>query len=138
MPTKILCATDGSEHSRIAVLHAAQMAKTGAASLVFVTVNVALGAAARGPVGYKFEEGEVQRILDEAAAIAKEAGVSDCKTESVRSRDTAYAVVQQAEELGVDHIVVGTGDRSLASRLMLGSVSREVASKAHCSVTIAR
>jgi nucleotide-binding universal stress UspA family protein len=137
MPTKILCATDGSEHSRIAVLHAAQMAKTGAASLVFVTVNMALGAP-RGPVGYKFEEGEVQRILDDAAAIARDAGVSDCKTESVRSRDTAYAVVQQAEELGIDHIVVGTGDRSLASRLMLGSVSREVASKAHCSVTIAR
>jgi nucleotide-binding universal stress UspA family protein len=137
MHKKILCATDGSEHSRIAVLHAAEMAKTNAASLVFVTVNVALGGP-RGPVGYKFEEGQVQKILSEAAMIARDAGVSDCKTESVRSRDIAYAVVQQAEELGVDHIVVGTGDRSLASRLMLGSVSREVASKAHCSVTIAR
>ena len=137
MPKKILCATDGSEHSRVAVLHAAQMAKTNAASLVFVTVNTALGGP-RGPVGYKFEESEVQRILNEAAAVARDAGVSDCKTESVRSRDTAYAVVQQAEELGIDHVVVGTGDRSLASRLMLGSVSREVASKAHCSVTIAR
>jgi nucleotide-binding universal stress UspA family protein len=137
MPKKILCATDGSDHSRIAVAHAAQMAKTNGASLVFVAVNVALGGP-RGPLGYHFDESQVQKILSEAAAIAKEAGVSDCKTESVRSRDIAYAVVQQSEELGVDHIVVGTGDRSLASRLMLGSVSREVASKAHCSVTIAR
>jgi len=137
MPTRILCATDGSEHSRTAVSYAAQLAKANAASLVFACVNVALGGP-RGPIGYKFEESEVQRILSEAAATARDAGVSHCKTESVRSRDIAAALVRQAEELGADHIVVGTGDRSLASRLMLGSVSREVASKAHCSVTIAR
>jgi nucleotide-binding universal stress UspA family protein len=72
------------------------------------------------------------------ATDAEQAGVSDCKTVSVKSRDAAYAIVQQAEQLGADHIVLGTGDRTIVSRLMLGSVSSEAAAKAHCSVTIAR
>lgn len=137
MPKVILCASDGSEHSRAAIAFATQFAKSNAASLVFVTVNVAVGGP-RGPVGFQRDEAQISKILDEAMGIAKQAGVTDCKTVSVRSRDAAYAIVQQAEELGVDHIVMGTGDRSVVSRLMLGSVSREVASKAHCSVTIAR
>lgn len=137
MAKVILCATDGSEHSRVAATYAAQLAKANGASLVFVTVNVALGGP-RGPVGYQHDEAQIKKILDETVAVAKQAGVADCKTVSVRSRDAAYAVIQQAEEQRADHIVIGTGDRSVVSRLMLGSVSREVAAKAHCSVTIAR
>jgi nucleotide-binding universal stress UspA family protein len=89
-------------------------------------------------LGYQRDEKQITSILDDAARVAKEAGVSDCKTLWVRSRDATYAVVQEAEQLEADHIVVGTGDRPVASRLMLGSVSREVAAKARCSVTIAR
>jgi nucleotide-binding universal stress UspA family protein len=137
MPKVILCATDGSEHSRVATALAAQLAKSNAASLVFVTVNVAVGGP-RGPLEYQWNEGQIKSILDDAGRLAKEAGVTDCKTVWIKSRDAAYAVVQQAEQLEADHIVVGTGDRPVVSRLMLGSVSREVAAKAHCSVTIAR
>jgi nucleotide-binding universal stress UspA family protein len=137
MPKVILCATDGSEHSGVATAFAVQLAKNSAASLVFVTVNVAIGGP-RGPLGYQRDEGQIKSILDDAVRIAKQAGVSECKTIWIKSRDAAYAIVQQAEQLEADHIVVGTGDRPVVSRLMLGSVSREVAAKAHCSVTIAR
>lgn len=137
MPKVILCATDGSEHSRVAIAFAAQLAKSSAASLTFVTVNLAIGGP-RGPLGYQHDEDQIKSILDDAVRIAKEAGISDCKSVWVRSRHAAYAVVQEAEQLEADHIVVGTGDRPAVSRLMLGSVSREVAAKAHCTVTIAR
>jgi len=137
MTKVILCATDGSEHSRVATAFAAQLAKSNAAPLVFVTVNVAVGGP-RGPLEYQRDEGQIKSILDDAVRTAKEVGVSDCNAVWVKSRDAAYAVVQQAEQLEADHIVVGTGDRPVVSRLMLGSVSREVAAKAHCSVTIAR
>ena len=43
-----------------------------------------------------------------------------------------------AEQNGFDHIVVGTGGKGAVSRMMLGSVSRDVASRAHCPVTVAR
>jgi nucleotide-binding universal stress UspA family protein len=137
MTRLVLCATDGSEHSRIAVASAGQLAKASDAKLIILSVNVALGGP-KGPLGYQHSEAEIQKILNDAVLIAKHAGVPECRTVEVKSRDTARAILHCAEEEGVDHIVLGTGDRSLASRLMLGSVSREVSSKAHCSVTIAR
>lgn len=137
MPNAILCAIDGSEHSKIAVAYASQLAKGEGRKLIFLSVNIALGGV-RGPLGYQRDDAEVKNILDEAEAVAKEVGVSTCSTVAVKSRDAAWAIVQYAEKQNADHIIVGTGDRSAVSRLMLGSVSREVASKAHCPVTIAR
>lgn len=137
MPKLLLCATDGSEHSRAAVAFSGQLAKNSGGKLIILMVNVALGGP-KGPLGYQRGDAEVAKILGEAAVAAREAGASECRTVDARSRDAARAILEYAEEAGVDHITVGTGDRSVVSRLMLGSVSREVASKAHCSVTIAR
>jgi nucleotide-binding universal stress UspA family protein len=57
---------------------------------------------------------------------------------ALRSREAAAAIVQYAEENGFGHIVVGTGDKHGISRLVLGSVAADVASRAHATVTIAR
>lgn len=137
MPNAFLCATDGSEHSKIAVSYASHLAKSEGRKLIFLSVNIALGGA-RGPLTYQRDDAQVKDILNEAESVAKEAGLSACDKVTVKSRDAAWAIVQYAEEQNVGHIIVGTGDRSIASRLMLGSVAREVASKAHCSVTVAR
>ena len=137
MAKLVLCATDGSEHSRIAVTFAGQLAKDSGAKLIILSVNVALGGP-KGPLGYQRTETEVRKLLDDAASVAKQTGASECRTVEAKSRDAARAILQYAEEEGVDHIILGTGDRSFASRLMLGSVSREVSAKAHCSVTIVR
>jgi nucleotide-binding universal stress UspA family protein len=137
MAKLILCATDGSEHSGVAVTFAGQLAKFSGAKLVILSVNVAVGGP-RGPLGYQRADAEVRKMLDEAASTAKQAGASECRTVEAKSRDAARAILQCAEEEEVDHIVLGTGDRSMASRLALGSVSREVSAKAHCCVTVAR
>ena len=137
MTSKILCATDGTEHSAHAVELAATLAAKLGASLSICAVNVARGGA-RGPLIYNWEDDQVKKILDSAAAVARKAGAGQVEELALRSREAAAALVQYAEENGFDHIVVGTGDKRGVSRLMLGSVAADVAGRAHCSVTVAR
>ena len=134
---KILCATDGAEHSAHAVELAGAMASKMGAELAVCIVNVARGGA-RGPLVYNFEDAEINRLLDATARRARDAGASKVEEIVLRSRDAAAAVVQYAEENGFDHIVVGTGDKRGLSRLVLGSVAADIAARAHCTVTIAR
>ena len=137
MTAKILCATDGTDHSLHAIQLAAQMADKLGAKLSICAVNLARGGT-RGPLIYSWEDADVKRILDTAVAEAKKAGATAVEELALRSRDAAAAIVQYAEESGFDHIVVGTGDKRGISRLVLGSVAADVAGRAHCSVTIAR
>ena len=137
MTRKILCSTDGTAHSEHAIVTAAELSAKLGASLSICTVNVALGGA-RGPLIYSMEDGQVKKVLDEAAAIARKAGAGTVDEVALRSREAAAAIVQYAEENGYDHIVVGTGDKRGVSRLVLGSVAADVAGRAHCTVTVAR
>ena len=137
MTRKILCATDGAPHSQHAVELAAQLSAKLGAGLAICTVNIARGGI-RGPLIYSMEDAEVKRVLDSAAAIARKAGAGKSEEVALRSREAAAVIVQYAEENGFDHIVMGTGDKHGVSRLVLGSVAADVASRAHCSVTVAR
>ena len=147
MTSKILCATDGTENSTHAVELAGLLAAKLGASLSICAVNVARGGV-RGPLIYNWEDAEVRKaiqraidvksILDAAAKAARKAGASQVDELALRSREAASAIVQYAEENGYGHIVVGTGDKRGVSRLVLGSVAADVASRAHCSVTVAR
>ena len=139
MTKKVLCAVDDSEHAKIAVGVAGELAKATGADLTLLAVNAPMGSPARGGIAiYAWEDSDLKRILDDATAIAKKAGVSDPKTVSVKSRDAARAIVVYAEDNDVDHIVVGTGGKGGVTRLMLGSVSQDVIGRAHCPVTVAR
>ena len=137
MTSQILCATDGTDHSAHAIELAAQMAAKFGAKLSICAVNVARGGA-RGPLIYSWEDDEVKKVLDAAAAAAKMAGAPAVEELVLRSREAAAAIVQYAVDNGFDHIVVGTGDKRGVSRLVLGSVAADVAGRAHCSVTVAR
>ena len=137
MTTKILCATDGTEHSTHAVELAARLAAKFGAELSICAVNVARGGV-RGPLVYSWEDAEVKQILDSAAAAAAKAGAKQVDELALRSREAASAIVQYAEENGYDHIVMGTGDKRGVSRLVLGSVAADVSGRAHCTVTVAR
>lgn len=136
MPRKILCATDGSKHSDQATAFAADLAKQTGAELIYLTVNpVLLARGARSPL---FDDKEVKKALDSAAAAAKKAGVKNIKCVDASARDVGGAVVAYAEKNGVDHVIVGSGGKGAASRLLIGSVSNDVVNKAHCPVTVVR
>ncbi len=137
MTKKILCPTDGTEHSSLAVIQAAEMAAKFGAALTLCVVNVAHGGP-RGPTIRHWTDAEVEKILERASALAKKHGVADPHRVDVISREAAPAIVQYAESNGYDHIVMGTGDKRGMSRLMLGSVAADVSGRAHVSVTVAR
>ena len=52
--------------------------------------------------------------------------------------DPAGIIRQRAQELNVDLVVVGSRGLGTIDRLLLGSVSSSVASRAHCSVLVVR
>lgn len=137
MYKKILCATDGSDHAQVAVDQAVELARKDGAKLAFVMVNVVTGGP-HGPLMYRWEEPYVAKTLATARTSAEKAGLSEIDVVEIKSRDAAAAVLEYANEQAVDSIVTGTGDRNALSRLGLGSFAREVAAKAHCSVTVAR
>lgn len=137
MTKKILCPTDGSDHAMIGVLQAAELAKLTGAHLTICAINLALGGA-RGPLINHWTDAEAEEVLQKAAAAAKAQGASDIDTVAVVSRTAAPAIIAYGEEIGADHIIMGTGDKRGVKRLVLGSVAAEVAGQAHCTVTVAR
>jgi nucleotide-binding universal stress UspA family protein len=139
MIKKILCAVDDTQFSKAAITVAADLAKGLNADLTFLVVNKLTGAYGHGGAAtYVWNDSTVKRLLDGAAKAAKKAGVQVVKCTNVASRDIGRAIVIYAEENDIDHIVVGTGDKTGVSRLMIGSISSDVVERAHCPVTVAR
>lgn len=137
MTTKILCATDGTDHSSIAVIQAAEAAARSKVPLTVCAVNVTHGGP-RGPLINHWTEAEVEAILKDAEDLARKYGAKEPSTVVLRAREAAAGVITYAESNGYDHIFMGTGDKRGISRLVLGSVAAEVAGRAHCTVTVAR
>lgn len=137
MTSKILCPTDGSDHATVGVMLAAEVAKATGGHLTICAVNIAHGGF-RGPTISHWTSEEVKKILEDAEALARREGATDVGTLEVVAREAAPAIIAYAEQNGYTHIVMGTGDKRGLQRLVLGSVASEVASRAHCTVTIAR
>jgi nucleotide-binding universal stress UspA family protein len=79
---------------------------------------------------------EVDAMLSEASGAAAHAGV---ETRSyAREGDPADAILDVAEELGSELIVVGNKGMTGAKRFLLGSVPNKVSHHAPCSVMIIR
>lgn len=137
MDKSILVATDGTEHSKVAVSYAVNLAGHTGAELVVALVNVALGGI-RGPLLYTYEDKEAEKIVQLAAEEARRAGIKSIKEVVIASREADSGIVQYADEKKIDHIIVGTGEKRGVSRLVLGSVAADIARRAHCTVTVAR
>jgi nucleotide-binding universal stress UspA family protein len=74
--------------------------------------------------------------VDEAAAVLMDAG-RDVLTEVLHGR-AATQIVETAQRLSLDLIVVGSRGRTGLGRSLLGSVAGEVLASATCSVLIVR
>lgn len=93
------------------------------------------------------EDVETEAILENAEAHYKEL-FDALKTEAasqgliprfeIVAGHPANQIVYRAEQNGVDLIVVGHRGRSFFERLLVGSVSKQVLTHAHCPVLVVR
>ncbi len=80
---------------------------------------------------------DVEATLQSAADDARSAGVENVRTHA-RQGDPADAILDVAEEMRSDLIVVGNKGMTGAKRFLLGSVPNKVSHHAPCSVLIVR
>lgn len=145
MFTRIVVGTDGSETADGAVGQAIDLARLTGATLGIVSAFQPVpkrriqGEQEGAPADIAHEIGpreDVNLILDAAAAKARAAEI-DVTTHPVQA-DPADAILNVAEEIGADLIVVGNKGMTGARRFLLGSVPNKVSHHAPCSVYIAR
>ncbi|MCB1749487.1 MAG: universal stress protein [Gammaproteobacteria bacterium] len=150
----ILLATDGSEHALHAARFAGMLSRTTGGKLSIVTVHNddAVMLNAMGPaiwpatVPYSsmtaeeirktVEENARENLLPETRRSCGEG--ANIEAEVQLWGQVAEKICEYAEEHGCDLIVLGTRGQSNFSRLLLGSVSTQVTSHAHCPVTLVR
>jgi nucleotide-binding universal stress UspA family protein len=141
----IVVGTDGSETAQNAVAAALDLARLSHARLELVSayepvpVQRLRAEARQMPADMQWlvnPREDVEATLAEAAERAEEAGVES--TIYAREGDPADAILDVAEELGSDLIVVGNKGMTGAKRFLLGSVPNKVSHHAPCSVMIIR
>jgi nucleotide-binding universal stress UspA family protein len=77
-----------------------------------------------------------EHVAESAAARLRKAG---CRAEvEVRAGDAAAEVIAAADQRGADLVVIGSRGRTGATRLLLGSVARNVLSGSSASVLVVR
>lgn len=138
---KILCPVDGSDQSGKALDFAVDLAKRYPArlELLFVTQPLmtedifAMGTLAI-PVDLPQEDLEQygQRVLDKAEQIANQQGVTDLGR-TLRQGDPAGTIIDYAQDIQADMIVIGSRGLGDLSSLLMGSVSHKVAHDAKCT-----
>ena len=146
MFTRIVVGTDGSDTATEAVRQASELAKLSGARLDVVSAYEPIPKQrlqeeqreAPGDVQYELGEREdVNITLDNSAKTARDNGVEDVQTHA-REGDPADAILDVAEEISADLIVVGNKGMTGARRFLLGSVPNKVSHHAPCSVVIIR
>jgi nucleotide-binding universal stress UspA family protein len=143
--TRIVVGTDGSQTAAEAVGRAVELAKLTGAQLSIVSayepipkrqVEVEQEAAPRD-VQYEINPREdVNLVLEAAAATARKDGL-EVQTHPVEG-NPADGILEVAEKVGADLIVVGNKGMTGARRFLLGSVPNNVSHHAPCSVMIVR
>ncbi|MBK5218275.1 MAG: universal stress protein [Thermoleophilia bacterium] len=145
MFTRIVVGTDGSETAAEAVHQAVDLAKLSGAQLSIVSAYAPVperrvkGEQSAAPADVQHEIGpreDVNLVLDAAAADARKEGI-EVQIHPVEA-DPADAILNVAEQVKADLIVVGNKGMTGARRYLLGSVPNNVSHHAPCSVIIVR
>ena len=152
--SSILLATDGSDHALHAATFAGMLSRTIGAEISVVTVHNddAVMLNAMGPaiwpatVPYaSLSAEEIRATVEQNAAetvlpATREACGTDAKIaiEVQLWGQVAEQICAYADDNHSDLIVLGTRGQSSFGKLLLGSVSTQVTSHAHCPVTLVR
>ena len=133
--SRIVVGYDGSEPAQRALDRAAELAGYGTTVTV---VSVAPSVYTQGlqPVADPDDEERARSLLAEARDRLALRQVPVSTRDAVG--EPAAMIVETADELGADLIVVGTRNGNALERLVLGSTSTKVLHHAHCDVLVVR
>ena len=141
---KLVVGTDGSETADEAVRKAAELARTAGAKLHIVSAYEPVAPARLREEAVEVPKDlelainprqDVDATLDHAAGIAGEG--LEVETHA-RQGDPADAILDVAEEISADLIIVGNKGMTGARRFLLGSVPNRISHHAPCAVLIIR
>jgi nucleotide-binding universal stress UspA family protein len=122
---KILVGVDGSDYSTWALMEAISIAKKFSGHVKVITVYK------RGHVD------EANKIQLKAKQLLDEEKI-DSSLSSILGSNPSRALVDTAKNEGFDLIVVGCRGLGSAAAFLLGSVSKQVVSKASCDVFVVK
>lgn len=136
MFTKVIWATDGSEHADRAMAHAVDVAKRDGAELLVVhVVEKLVSGRASGLDAFANEDEIRAKIEGQAAAIVSEDELAaSVHITAGLSNRIGDRIAEVAEEAGADLIVVGTRGYGAVGALMLGSVTLRLMHVSHIPV----
>ncbi len=133
---RILLASDGSEFSSGAVREALNFAKWCNSHLyVMSVVETNPELEIYGPTVVEQMEKATKKHLEEIREDANKEGIT-CDIVTRHGEDTSRYIVEEAEKIGADVIVMGRRGRSGIKRLMMGSVTALVIGTAPCDVFV--
>lgn len=146
---KIILATDGTKHGEAAAQAIRKFALTANDSVHIVTiVDMAVPLGIDVYSGYLPDTAEIEKAARDHAEKVIVSTVEMLKAEFEKdppaiSSDVLFGspdsrIVETAEEMKADMIVLGSHGYNRWERLLLGSVSDSVVHHAHCSVLIVR
>jgi nucleotide-binding universal stress UspA family protein len=144
MGQHILVPVDGSEEAEQALEYALTQRPDPAVTLLHVVNPVStFGYADDDYFDFDAYQGEAKRqrergeeLLEEYREAAAERGV-EVET-AIRTGAPAAEILAAVDELGADHIVMGSRGRSGVGRVLFGSVAEAVTRRASVPVTIVR
>ena len=141
----ILIATDGSELAQKAVAQGLAIAKALGTKVTAINVSEPWVAVAPGEVAMAFPikdyddsvVANAARILSAVESDAKSLGV-DCSTLHVKDQFPAEGIIETADKLGCDLIVMSSHGRRGLMRFLLGSQANKVLTHSTTPVLICR
>jgi nucleotide-binding universal stress UspA family protein len=137
-PTTILLATDGSKDAELAHTTAVDLANSTNSELHVVTVALGYPSySIRTPEVIEQLRKQAEAVLDEQAKKIRMVG-GEVAQEHLRVtiRYQAQQIVQVAEDIGADLIVIGKWGLGRVRRALIGSVSDSVIRYAPCPVLV--
>ncbi len=151
---RILLATDGSDHALHAAAFAGMLSRETGATVDIVTVHNddAVMLNAMGPAIWPATVPYSSMSTEEIRQTVEQHATDTVLPDTIKAcgdgmrlgaqlqlwGQVAEQICAYADNNGCDLIVLGTRGRSNFSKLLLGSVSTQVTSHAHCPVTLVR
>ncbi len=132
----IVHATDGSPEAAAALEVAMDLAKDTGAQLAVVCVHIVHpgGKGLSPPITEVEQPHGAEHLAEAATATARAAGI-DTRA-YVATGDPAKEIIQIAEEVGADLIVVGSRGFGAVRGALFGSVSRAIVGRSKIPVTV--